>query len=249
MIAGQMELHGIPNDIMQNIDPLTIIIFIPILDRLVYPLLRKWGIPFKPITRIAVGFFTASLAMGYAAVVQYLIYQRGPCYEAPLACDAAGPDGAIPNAIHVAVQTPAYLFIGLSEIFASITGLEYAYTKAPPSMKSFVMSIFLVTSAGGFALGIALSPTAKDPKLLWMYTGLCVATVIAGISFWFLFSRYNATEEEMNALETQEDRIVPATEFRHAGRADMESQGASHRTSLNNNQVQVAALSGQDEKA
>lgn len=41
--AGTMELHGIPNDIMQNINPLTIIIFIPIIDRLVYPMLRKFG--------------------------------------------------------------------------------------------------------------------------------------------------------------------------------------------------------------
>ncbi|WEW57882.1 peptide transporter ptr2 [Emydomyces testavorans] len=42
--AGTMELHGIPNDIMQNIDPMTIIIFIPICDRLLYPFLRKIGI-------------------------------------------------------------------------------------------------------------------------------------------------------------------------------------------------------------
>lgn len=51
-----MELHGIPNDIMQNIDPLTIIIFIPIIDRFVYPGLRKIGIPFRPVTRITMGF-------------------------------------------------------------------------------------------------------------------------------------------------------------------------------------------------
>lgn len=41
--AATMQLHGIPNDIMQNINPLAIIIFIPICDRIVYPLLRKRG--------------------------------------------------------------------------------------------------------------------------------------------------------------------------------------------------------------
>ncbi|KAK2861414.1 hypothetical protein FQN49_004219 [Arthroderma sp. PD_2] len=212
--AATMQLHGIPNDIMQNINPLAIIIFIPICDRLVYPLLRKMGIKFKPITRITTGFFFASLAMAYAAIVQHIIYTSPPCYDSPMGCEAS-QGGKLPNRVHVAVQSPAYLLIGLSEIFASITGLEYAYTKAPPSLKSFVMAMFLLTNAFGAALGIALSPTAKDPKLLWMYTGLAVATAIAGAIFWLLFSRYNAKEEEMNALEEKqltEDRPVTANQ-------------------------------------
>lgn len=106
--------------------------------------------------------------MAYAAITQHLIYAAGPCYDAPLACPAANE--TTPNSIHVAVQTPAYFLIALSEIFASITGLEYAFTKAPPSMKSFVMSIFLLQTAFGSALGIALAPTATDPKLVWMYS-------------------------------------------------------------------------------
>ncbi|EFR05005.1 peptide transporter PTR2-A [Nannizzia gypsea CBS 118893] len=212
--ASTMQLHGIPNDIMQNINPLAIIIFIPICDRIVYPLLRKRGIKFKPITRITTGFLFASIAMAYAAIVQHLIYSSPPCYNTPMKCDAS-KNGKLPNQIHVAVQSPAYLMIGLSEIFASITGLEYAYTKAPPSMKSFVMAMFLLTSAVGAALGMAISPVAKDPKLVWMYTGLSVASAVAGIIFWFLFSRYNAKEEAMNALaekELREDRPVAANE-------------------------------------
>ena len=180
-----MELHGIPNDIMQNIDSLTIIIFIPICDRLIYPALRRVGIKFKPITRITMGFFFAAMSMVYAAIVQHIIYVSPPCYNAPEAC-AAGtlPDGTtLPNKVHVAVQTPAYLFIGLSEIFASITGLEYAFTKAPPSMKSFVMSMYLLTSAFGSALASALTPTAVDPKLLWMYSKYSPCSCLKG-SLW-----------------------------------------------------------------
>lgn len=135
--AGQMQLHGIPNDIMQNIDPITIIIFIPICDYLFYPFLRKIGIQFKPITRIFWGFILGAAAMAYAAGVQKLIYSSGPCYDAPAACPAAlQPDGTYaPNNVHVAVQTPAYLLIGLSEIFASITGLEYAFTKVNTTLR------------------------------------------------------------------------------------------------------------------
>ena len=218
-----MELHGIPNDIMQNIDPLTIIFFIPIMDRLFYPFLRKISIQFRPITRITMGFVFAALSMAYAAIVQHVIYISPPCYNAPLACPAS--DMTMPNQVHVAVQTPAYFFIGISEIFASITGLEYAFTKAPPSMKSFVMSIFLLQSAFGSALGIALAPTAEDPKLVWMYTGLCVATIITAGAFWILFRKYNATEDEMNALEDKGEKAVAADEVGILGRRGMSMGG------------------------
>lgn len=202
--AGTMQLHGIPNDIMQNIDPLALLFLIPLFDQLLYPGLRKIGIPFRPITRITWGFLFGAFGMAYAAFVQHLIYSSPPCYNAPLTCDASH----LPNEVHVAVQTPAYLIFAVSEIFASITGLEYAYTKAPPSLKSFVMSIFLLQAALGSALGVLLAPVAKDPKLVWMYTGLCIATFIAAGLFWVCFRHLNATEDSMNALGNKSEKVV-----------------------------------------
>jgi POT family proton-dependent oligopeptide transporter len=69
-----LERHGIPNDVLGNIDAMTIIIFIPILNTSLYPMLQSSGIPFRPIARITVGFIFAAFAMLYAAGVQYLIY-------------------------------------------------------------------------------------------------------------------------------------------------------------------------------
>lgn len=198
--AGTMQDHGLPNDIMQNIDAISVIIFIPIIEGGVYPLLRRFHIPFRPVTRIFTGFICASISMAYTAGIQHMIYSAGPCYDAPLTC-AASMGGTIPNSVHVALQTPAYFFIALSEIFASITGLEYAYTKAPANMKSFIMSLFLFTNAIGAAIGIALSTVAVDPKLIWMYVGLAVATILTGILFWFCFRSYNKVEDEMNAID------------------------------------------------
>lgn len=206
ILAGTMQLHGIPNDIMQNIDPLALVFLIPFFDRLLYPGLRKIGIPFRPITRITWGFVFGALAMAYAAIVQHMIYASPPCYSAPLACDTSH----LPNEVHVAMQTPAYLLMAVSEIFASITGLEYAYTKAPASLKSFVMSIFLLQSAFGSALAALLAPFAKDPNLVWMYSGLCIATFVAAGLFWKSFKHLNATEESMNTLESKGRKAVGA---------------------------------------
>lgn len=204
--AGQMEGHGIPNDFMQNFDPISILVFTPLLDRVIYPLLRRAGIELRPIARITIGFWLAGICLAYAAIVQHLIYAAGPCYEAPGACPA-GMDGEtpLPNHVHIAIQTPAYLFIGLAEIFISVTGLEYAYTKAPPSMKSFVQSLYLFTNAFGSALNEALVPVLVDPKFLWMYTGVGCFSAATGCITWILFHHYDNDEEKMYDL----DRDVP----------------------------------------
>ncbi|KAK6535897.1 hypothetical protein TWF281_000148 [Arthrobotrys megalospora] len=199
--AGQMDTHGIPNDLMQNFDPIAIIVFVPILDRIIYPFLQRARIPFPPINRIALGFTVASFAMAYAAIVQHLIYSSGPCYKSPL-CPASEVNGvAQGNKVHIAIQAPAYVLIGLSEILASVTGLEYAYMKAPPSMRSFVQALFLLTYAIGAAISEALSPMAGDPTIIWMYAGIAVAALVSGWLFWWKFRGLNSMEDEMNELE------------------------------------------------
>ena len=205
-----MEGHGIPNDLMQNFDPIAIILLIPILDRYIYPLLQRLHIPFLPMSRITLGFFVAALAMVYAAVVQHFIYITGPCYDQPL-CPASEIDGvAQGNHIHIAIQAPAYMLIGIAEIFLSATGLEYAYTKAPPSMKSFVQSMYLFTNAFAAAIGIGLSRLAYDPAVMWMYVGLAVVSTLTAVIFWILFHHLNAREEEMNRLDLDEDEATIA---------------------------------------
>jgi len=188
--AGQMELHGLPNDILPNIDPVTIIILIPIMDRLVYPFIRtRLHIALMPITRISLGFLMAALAMLYAGALQSKIYAAPPCYYSPSNCDTGKiSEGKFkPNEVHVAWQAPAYVLIALSEILASVTGLELAYAKAPENMKSFIMSLFLLTSAGGSALGILIAPLARDPHLQWLYFGLALIAGVAGVVFYRMF--------------------------------------------------------------
>ncbi|KAF7922483.1 uncharacterized protein EAE98_008009 [Botrytis deweyae] len=205
--AGEMNTHGVPNDLSQNFDPIAIILLVPVMDRLVYPLLRKWHIKFRPMSRITFGFIVASFSMMYAAIVQHLIYKAGPCYGKPLECPAAVlPDGTIqPNEVHFAIQIPAYVLIGISEIFASVTGLEYAYTKAPASMKSFVQAMFLLTNAFGFAICQAFIPLVGNPTILWMFVGLACGSFVAGIVFWICYHKLDDQEDELNSLDAKSE--------------------------------------------
>jgi POT family proton-dependent oligopeptide transporter len=115
--AASMETHGIPNDLLPNINTVTIIILMPLFTYFLYPLFRHFGIPFQPLARMAVGFFIEALGMGYTAGVQAWIYKSGPCYEHPRSCPAS-KDGSVPNHVTIAAQIPIYIFQGLSETFA-----------------------------------------------------------------------------------------------------------------------------------
>ncbi|CAF0902767.1 unnamed protein product [Adineta steineri] len=182
--AAQMNVGPLPNDVLQNIGRFVLIIFIPIFEKIIYPLLRRLNINFKPILRITCGFIVVSLAMAWTAIVQHLIYSTGPNYSF-----TSKPYSKYQkyNNITVAWQIPSYFLIAISEIFASITGLEYAFTHAPTSMKSIVMSLYLFTEAVGSALNFALIPVTVDPKLLWMYTSLSIVAFVIGILFYVTF--------------------------------------------------------------
>ncbi|CAM4754923.1 unnamed protein product [Rotaria magnacalcarata] len=198
--AAQMNVGPLPNDILQNIDPLVIVIFIPIFDKLIYPCLRRCRIRFAAIARITAGFFCVAIGMGWSAFIQYQIYNTGPNYDYVPKPDKNNQQY---NDITVAWQIPAYFFIAISEIFASVTGLEYAFIQAPPSMKSIVMSLFLFTSAIGSILNIALVPVSDDPDLLWMYTGLAIQAFIFGILFYFIFRNDHKVHVEKEEPDPQ----------------------------------------------
>ncbi|KAJ2815853.1 peptide transporter ptr2, partial [Coemansia erecta] len=188
--AGQMNTGNVPNDIMQNIDPLCIIIMIPIFDRLIFPGFRRMGLELRPVTRMTIGFIFSALAMAYSAIIQHVIYTTGPYY------DAAGDGDNGFNNINAGIQVPAYILVALSEIFASVTGLEYAYKRAPESMKSIVMSIFLFTNAGGSILGFCFNSISANPHLVKNFA--IISGLMGGVTvlFFFLFRHYDRREAD-----------------------------------------------------
>ena len=152
--AATMVTNGLPNDILSNLNPFSLIILIPLCDLIIYPFLRRMGVRLTPLRKITAGFFSGAAAMCWAAVVQYYIYQRNPCgYRAADCEDAEGNN--ITSDLNVWIQGGSYILIALSEVLASITGLEYAFTKAPKNMRSLVMSVFLFMNAFSSAIGFA----------------------------------------------------------------------------------------------
>jgi POT family proton-dependent oligopeptide transporter len=93
---------------------------------------------------------------------------------------------------HVAWQVPAYLFLSIGEVLVSVTALEFAYTQAPPSMKSVIMSLWYVTIAAGSLL------TAGVAKLnrfhgAWYFAFFAVLMVLGAMAFAWVARRYQPT--------------------------------------------------------
>ncbi|KAJ5306344.1 Proton-dependent oligopeptide transporter family [Penicillium antarcticum] len=191
--AGPMITYGIPNDMMKIAGAVSGIIVAPMIQKGLYPYLAKRRISFGPIARMIVGFIFLTFSMVDTTAVQQLIYQTGPCYDAPLACAAAN-DRAIPNQISVFLQVPTYFGGALAEVFCLTTGTEYAYNNAPKSMKTLVHTIWLAMAGIGTCLALAFTPLTEDPHLVTMYAILTGLLGGATILLWVLFRRLDKVE-------------------------------------------------------
>ncbi|KAG6003917.1 hypothetical protein E4U21_001595 [Claviceps maximensis] len=193
--ASTMQRHGVPNDVLQNLNPISIVIMIPLVDHVLYPGLRKLGIAFTPIKRMTFGFLLAALSMVASAVMQYYIYKSSPCgwYANGKSC--------APAPINVWAQSLPYIFIGMAEIFANVTSYEYAFSKAPENMKSLVLSVNLFMSALSSAVGQAFTPLSGDPYLVWNYSVIACIAAAGGIVFWFCFRHLDSDEDKWNMLK------------------------------------------------
>ncbi|KAJ5689832.1 hypothetical protein N7462_004224 [Penicillium macrosclerotiorum] len=197
--AATMKLGGVPNDVVNNLNPFALIIFIPIFDRFVYPGLRRMGFNFTPLKRITAGFAVAGCGMIAATVTQYYIYKMGPCGKEANYC--LEEKGEYTN-ISVWVQALAYILGGISEILASVTSLEYAFTKAPRNMRSLVQAVALFMNAISSAIGQAMVGLSADPLLVWNYGVVAILAFVGCIGFWATNYKLDREEDHLNMLPT-----------------------------------------------
>lgn len=142
-------------DQMQAINPVLILLMIPLFDQFVYPLLEKIGLSLRPIQRMLAGMVLCAMGFLLSGVLQIFIES-----STSTSSDIQIPTSFVLNASVLAIgsggkqvsilwQIPQYILVTAGEILFSITGLEFAYSQAPNSMKSVVQSFWLLTVAAG----------------------------------------------------------------------------------------------------
>ncbi|KAJ3592632.1 hypothetical protein NHX12_007759 [Muraenolepis orangiensis] len=77
---GNFGLLVLQPDQMQTVNPILILTLVPIMDRVIYPLIRRCGLNFSPLKRMNVGMFLAAMAFVAAALVQIEIDKTLPVF-------------------------------------------------------------------------------------------------------------------------------------------------------------------------
>jgi dipeptide/tripeptide permease len=201
--GSTMTTDGVPNDLLSNLNPLTVVIAIPILSSVVYPLLNRYGIKFGRISRITFGFTLAWISGIIGAIVQWRVYETSPCGYRATGCTVG--DGVSPLSIWL--QVPNIALGGLSECFCYVTAYELAYARSPKNMKGFVTALFLFSNAVSSALGLAITPAIADPYLIWIWAGPAIALFIQTCLFYWKYRHMDDDdfmswgEEESSVLQ------------------------------------------------
>ncbi|MBN2589019.1 MAG: MFS transporter [Sedimentisphaerales bacterium] len=171
---NQVEWKILPAQ-MQAVNSIIVLLAIPLFTYGVYPVINRF-FRLTPIRKIGIGFFVAIPSFAIPAMLEKWIQ-----------------NGSQPT---IWWQVLAYFFITAGEVLISIPALEFSYTQAPKSMKSFISSFYLLAVSLGnlfvsFVNKFIQNPDGtvklKGPNYYWFFTILMFAT---GIVFCIVIQFY-----------------------------------------------------------
>ncbi len=169
---------------IQAANPLLIVLLTPLFYRVVYPVLGRF-VNLTYLNKIAIGLFITVFSFILVAWVQTLI-----------------DVGSKPSIVW---QLLAYCLLTSAEVMVSITCLEFSYTQAPRTMKSFVMSFYLAAVALGNLFTSVVNFFIENPdgssklagaNYFWFFAGLMLLTAIGFLGYSRFYQERAYLQEE-----------------------------------------------------
>jgi POT family proton-dependent oligopeptide transporter len=114
---------------MQALNPLLVMLLIPFNNLVLYPSLRRMGFEPTALRRMAAGIAFSGLSWVVVGAMQLAL------------------DGG--QALSITWQILPYALLTFGEVLVSATGLEFAYSQAPPAMKGAIMAFWSLSVTVG----------------------------------------------------------------------------------------------------
>lgn len=161
MMETKLGSIDIKPEQMGIINAFLILVLIPAFEYGLYPFMAFIGLRMRAVSKMFWGMILAIVSFVIAAFLQFTIEKRGtfvadPSDPASLMC--------VEGCVHILWQFPQYFIITCAEVMVSCTGLEFAYSQAPATMKSVCQATWLLTVAAGNLIVIIV--TLIDPVRL-----------------------------------------------------------------------------------
>lgn len=165
---------------MNAVNPAFILLLIPIFTYIFYPVINRF-FNFSALRKIGVGMILAGSSFAVCALAEYKIQA-----------------GMTPTILY---QFAGYVLLTAAEILISVTTLEFAYTQAPKSMKSFIMTYYLISISLGNVVAMLVNYFIQNDdgslKLAgadyyWFFVALTFvgALVFFAMHYWYKEERY-----------------------------------------------------------
>ena len=159
--ATRMELNGLQPEQLNVVNPVQIMLFLPLFDKCIYPWMTLHEFNIRPLRRMSYGMVLAAVAFFVSGWVEAAIQRQ----EEAMASDS----GSTIARVNVFWQLPQITLLSVAEICVSVTGLEFAYATSPDRLKAFLMALFLLTTAvGDFLSGFLYSTIFADLNRVWV---------------------------------------------------------------------------------
>lgn len=127
---------------MQALNPLLVMLLIPFNNLVLFPACKRLGFEMTSLRRMTLGIAFAGASWIVIGWLQLSI------------------DGG--SAVSIAWQVLPYALLTLGEVLVSATGLEFAYSQAPQSMKGALMSFWLLSVTVGNLWVLVVNAGVKD---------------------------------------------------------------------------------------
>ncbi|TDG40211.1 hypothetical protein AWZ03_013368 [Drosophila navojoa] len=104
-----------------------------------------------------------------------------------------------PNSMSMLWLIPQYVVMSLGEVMFSVTGLEFSYSQAPPSLKSLLQACWLLTVAFGNVIVVIIAELKffkSQASEFFLFAGLMFLDML--IFMWFAF--YYVSYDEVAAM-------------------------------------------------